>query len=226
MTMATNIYEQLNDKFQANIRASVLDNITLQDEVDVRARAISAFSDLCAKSASGSHQTELSEIFNEVFSDIIVSIYQACCALDKPAQVTLRTGFELGVGIVYLWDYPTQYWAWKVHDRDLNFNEMIEYLSSDAYTTFVSEMKGDKTQVRIDVSECKDIYRQLSNTIHGKPASHESKLQDRFNYTSADWNAHLELVKRVQIELLNLYSCRFSLEYLELKNQLPILKTI
>lgn len=224
--MIKSIYEQLNEKFQANISASLSDNSSLREEIELRARAISAFCEICGKSTVSSHHRELSEIFNEVFSDLIVSVYQASCALDKPAQVTLRTGFELGISIVYLWDYPTQYWAWREHDRDLSFTEMIDYVGSEPYKTTLFKIHGKDVGHDIDTGKCKEVYRRLSNTTHGKPSSHESNLRDRFNYTSEDWNSHLRLVRRVEIELLTLFSCRFYHEYMQIKDKLPKLKSL
>ena len=58
-------------------------------------------------------------MFDEVFADVVSSIYLSACGLDKPAQMILRRALEVGAATVYVWDLPHVFSGWKEHDEDL-----------------------------------------------------------------------------------------------------------
>jgi hypothetical protein len=172
-------------------------------------------------------QREVTCVFNEIFGDLICSLYFAACALDRPAQMILRRVLELGVATVYLWDLPHVFWGWKQNDVDLNFKEMMEHLASPGYKSFLSIANGRAAgRDVLDGPEARKLYRDLSNAIHGKLSTFETLISDRFTHTQADWGGHLILVGRVERLLLTMWNIRFHEVELGLQSNMPQLQRI
>lgn len=172
------------------------------------------------------HQKEIVTVFNEVFADVILSIYFSACGLYKPAQMVLRRALELGMAIIYLWDLPQEFWSWNAHDVDLNFKEMLDFLMKDSYKTFLKSLApsyggGDL----FNQKEARDIYRILSNTIHGKMTTHISYLPNRFSHDASAWRDHLKLVERVLDLLIPISYGRFFSYIDELNRKMPNIAT-
>ncbi len=225
---STKVFRDLQDKFENNLRFSLLENLEKLSQVELKARAFAILGQILRESPnlSRSHK-EITAIFDELFTDVVISIYLAGCSLDKPAQTLLRRVLELGIAVIYLWDMPHHFWGWKCHDKDLNFNEMVECLNSASYKTFVaSENTNFSDNSLFDINEAKKIYRNLSNTIHGKISTFESLLPERFTYNKPDWEEHLELVIRVQNLLLQLWKHRFNDVFQELEKRMPSIARI
>lgn len=219
------VLTELDSKFRENMSSFLKQGNASCKEIDIQARAIAAIGQI-ASEAKGlqPNQSEITLIFSEVFSDIILSVYFTACALDRPAQSILRRALELGIAIVYLWDLPHAFWGWKMHDSDLNFNEMAEHLSRNGYKSFLSSVnsqyQGDSL---FDYVEARRLYRVLSNTIHGKISTHESNLPDRFSYNPEDCQCNLDLINRVQKILLELFKNRFPDYFSEMSKILPVI---
>ena len=222
------VLTDLNSKFVQNLNTFLgKGNIACKD-IDFKARAIAAIGQIASETESlQPNQTELIPVFNEVFSDMILSIYFTACALDKPAHSVLRRALELGIAIVYLWDLPHVFWSWTKHDSDLNFNEMLAHFSTNGYKSLLSSVNSKYSGDDIfDYSEARRLYRILSNTIHGKFSTFESNLPDRFSYKHEDWTYNLDLINRVQIILLHAFRERFPDCFLEMVNRIPAIRTI
>lgn len=205
------ILEELNLKFTQNISLSVEQEINNLTRVELKARKIAIlgqiineFTDLTIT------QKEIIPIFDEIFSDTITSIYLASCSLDKPAQIVLRRVLELGIALIYLWDLPSMFWEWKCHDGDLNYNDMIAYLTSNGYKTYIENLNlSFKGEAVFNSSSARKLYRCLSNTTHGKISTFESNLPSRFLHNIDDWKSHIELVENVVDLLFELWNKRF-----------------
>ena len=164
-------------------------------------------------------------MFDEIFADVICSIYLAACGLDKPAQAILRRALEVGVATVYLWDLPHVFWAWKENDKDLNFNDMLDHLASQGFVSHVKKQNLSFTGAEIiDAAAARALYRSLSNIIHGKITGFESLLADRFQHNEADWRLHLESVFGVERVLLELWRHRFASISKQLSDDFPQLR--
>src|SRR5690348_3709601 len=97
--------EELSQRFKENFRAFMKTDHKICDELDLRSRGISVIGQEIAKDKHlQPHQSKIFPIFDEVFSDSILSIFFTAYALHKPAQASLRRALELGIAIVYLWD--------------------------------------------------------------------------------------------------------------------------
>jgi len=218
---------ELENKFRDNLDKFIKQGDDAYKEIDLKARAIAAVGQVASRDDGlQPHQTETALVFAEVFSDMVLSIYFTACALDKPAQSVLRRSLELGIAIVYIWDLPHVFWGWKTHDYDLNFNEMIEHLSKDSYKSFLASLDIQYTGGLFDYNEARRLYRVLSNTVHGKIATHESSIPDRFSHNTQDCRANLDLILRVQGVLLRLYENRFPDYFLEMSKIIPAINTI
>lgn len=226
LTNSTKVFEELREKFSSNLKTSLTEKAEELHQVETKARAFAVLGQIISEDQNLSKsQKDITAIFDEIFADIVTSIYLAGCSLDKPAQLTLRRALELGIAAIYLWDNPAQFWGWKCHDKDLSFKEMIDYLNSDNYKSFiVLENLSSSNSYQFDVSQANKLYRILSNTIHGKITTFETVLPDCFNFNSNDWSAHLELVLKVENLLFGLWENRFEKAFLELEIRLPSLR--
>ena len=221
----TAIFYKLDEKFTQNLISQLKTSHVGLEQIELRARGVSAIGKiLLEKHAVTETQKECCAIYDEVFADVITSVYLAACALDKPAQMVLRRAFELGIASVYLWDQPHVFWGWKHCDKDLNFNDMLVHLDSDVVRTFISARNTSfkEEDHLFDLPEARRIYRALSNTVHGKIAFFETtQIQSRFSANNADWNNHIDQVNLIQDILYNLWMNTFSNLANELKANMP-----
>lgn len=217
------VFRELNGKFSENLQLSIQFSAETLCTVELKARALDAVGRILSETKTITPtQTDILPIFNELFADVISSLYLAACALDKPAQIVLRRVLELGVAIVYLWDLPHKFYGWKQHDQDLNFSEMIEHLNSPQYLSFVRSTNSSfNGSTVLEVPDAKRIYRSLSDTVHGKISTFESVLPERFKFTTEDWQTHLSLVDAVENILLQLFQNRFLDVHRNIHGQFP-----
>jgi len=220
------VLSDLNAKFCKNLGLALSQEEPLASRAELQARAIPIVAKIL------SHHLELTAwqrealcMFDEVFADVICSIYLSACGLDKPAQMILRRALEVGAATVYVWDLPHLFWGWKDHDKDLNFNEMLEHFSTHGFQSFVrSQNPLLKNPEVFDTALARSLYRKLSNIIHGKMTTFESLLPDKFQYTQGDWRLHLEEVCAVEQILLALWENRFRCVSEHLLNDFPQLR--
>jgi hypothetical protein len=223
----TVVFRELNSKFSANLAISLTQHSQAFEMVEIRARAIAAVGSILATQSLTPFQCEIAGIANEIFADVICSIYLAGCALDNAAKIVLRRAFELGIATVYLWDLPHVFCDWKEHDHDLSFSEMVKHIESPGYKSFVRRVntKSQDGQV-IDAARCQHFYGCLSDTVHGKICTLESILPARFSQQVEDWRAYLDLVTEGENILLDLWKARFPQVSDELCRTMPQLARI
>ncbi len=205
------ILDELHFKFSQNLRESISHENDIMKRIDIKAKGFSKIGEILLEYKQISPtQKEITCIYDELFVDSVCSVYFAACSLDRPAEMLLRKVLEVGIAAVYLWDSPSIFCGWKEHDEDLNFSDMLTFISSNRYKTFITKENPDfDNKEIINVNKAKQIYRSLSNTVHGKVSTFESLVADRFNYTPNDWAIHLKTVEEVEDMLLNLYFQRF-----------------
>ena len=205
------VWQALNAKFSSNLTIALSQESELCSRAELQARAIPVVATILSKNLQASNwQRDALVMFDEVFADVICSIYLAASGLDKPAQMLLRRALEVGVATVYLWDLPHIFWGWKNDDKDLNFNEMLVHLGSSGYDSFVkSENPSCSGSGLLDAPRARELYRKLSNIVHGKMTDFESVLPDRFQHSPIDWKTHLEQVCEVEGILIRIWQNRF-----------------
>jgi hypothetical protein len=146
----------------------------------------------------------------EVFADVVSSMYLGAIGLVKPAHMTIRRAVELGLTIVYLWDMPHAFWGWKECDRDLSFSEMIDHLESKSYRSFLANDIGVAADTDlVDFKRLREIYRITSNTTHGKISTHKVLMGDGFSHIPAEWSHCLDLLESATSEVLRLWFNRY-----------------
>lgn len=192
------------------------------------ARAISEIGEILRENSQlPAAQKEIATLPDEIFADMVMSLYFGACALDSPAHSVLRRALELGIAVVYLWDLPHCFWGWKSHDIDLNFGDMVDHLAKPQYKSYVASLDS-AYQLRdiFDYSEARKLYRMLSNTIHGKISTHAAQLPNRFQFDATSWHSHCELVSRVGGVVLDSFKSRFFHSVPELLRRLPAVATL
>lgn len=220
------IFFTLEGRFSSNLKAA-LSGSTKIEKVELRARCLATIGKLLDNRSSNVTEKEICKIYDEIFADTICSLYLAGCGLDKPAHAVLRRVLELGMAAIYLWDLPHVFWAWKNHDADLNFNEMLEHFGSTGYRSFVSATAPTPLPDPLfDIPLARKEYRALSNTIHGKISTFETALPSRFSHSDADWNEHVARTERIEHLLINAAYVRFSWLEAELKKTEPELRPL
>jgi hypothetical protein len=221
-----NIWWDLNKKFSKNLELALSTEVALTSRAEIQARAIPAVAGILgADPGLTIWQRDALCMFDEVFADLTCSIYLSACGLDKPAQTILRRALEVGIATVYVWDLPHAFWAWKEHDKDLNFNDMLEHLSSTGFTSHAKRQNPKYSGTELfNMALAKTLYRQLSNIVHGKMASFESVLPDKFQHSQPDWRGHLELVCAVEDILNQLWINRFLSVSERLESKFPQLR--
>jgi hypothetical protein len=220
------VFKDIKNKFDLNFEKAFQDTNETLIKVELHARVFAVLGQKLNKRTDlAIHQKELIKVFDEIFSDLITSIYLASCAIDKPSQIVLRRILELSVTIVYLWDLPHEFWGWKERGLDLSFSNMLDFITSSNYTLFIKKENPKFIQsCIIDKQTAKTKYGDYSNVMHGRITTFETLLNDRFTYTQEDWNSFLNNVSIVQNVALGLYKNRFTDEFLEISDDLPAFK--
>lgn len=217
------IIESLHGKFGDNIKLSLTDNVGILEEVEVKSRASYELGQLLNKDTELSDtQKEITTIYPEIFTDLIVSLYLSCCAIDNSPKILLRRVLELGIAIIYLWDMPYKYWNWKKNEdynNDLNFKEMLDYLNNTGYIDFVNKENSSVLTEIIDKNTVNKIYRELSNVIHGKSDNFESSNPDRFKYKKVDLLDVLNCALKIENILLSAWKKRFPIHFAQMEKE-------
>jgi hypothetical protein len=202
------VYSQLHAKLGENLQLAFSDEASVQSvEKDIRLLPkVGAVLQGCALTKT---QQEIAKLPDEIFADLVCAMYLASCGLDVPARMLLRRSLEVGVASLFLWDQPQTFWAWKEHDEDLSFKEMLERISSPKYQTFVKNENScyDGGEI-INQSSCNAHYRKFSNVMHGKISSFESLNPERFKHSPADWGTQLGDIRAVTHIVLTAWAKR------------------
>lgn len=162
---------------------------------------------------TSTHQQMCCQIYDEIFSDMVTAIYLASNGINKPANIVLRRVLELGLALIFLWDMPHRVFAWKNHDEDLSFSEMLKHVNSKGYLDFVSDETGlvDETEI-FPSSQCQKIYGQLSDIAHGKIYTFESSLIERHSFRKDDWEKFINVCERIMKIIIKANLRRFEIE--------------
>src|SRR5579863_3445333 len=137
------LFKELHIKFGQNISSCASNLSKSVIAVEVRARATYQLGQALANSPEAEgHRKLLANILGETFADTVVSVYLAGCALDNPSKILGRRVLELGESVVYLWDQPSEFYGWYNHDKDLSFQDMLEYIGGASFRTFLDQDIG------------------------------------------------------------------------------------
>lgn len=207
------IMEELNAKFNSNFQAwSSLVNPEL-DKSFVGLNCISAVGEVLRNRKKSKHHEICCQIYDEIFSDGVSSIYLAANAMDKPANIVLRRVLELGLAAIYLWDMPHMAFSWNTFDQDLSFSEMLKHINSQGYIAYVNnENQAEIGKEIVSSSRAQEIYSLLSDTVHGKIKTFESSMPSRYQFVENEWHQFVQLADEVIGILVNAFILRFKIE--------------
>ena len=201
----------LHTKFGENIKTIDAKTSSLLDKIDLNSRIISEIRNkLSLEYCDTEGQKKIcEEILEEVFSDFSLAMYLCAVGLIVPARMSTRRAFELGLATVYMWDLPHEYWGWR-RDQDLSFSAMVAHLNSVGYLAYIAQLHGvDRVSPICNQEIFQQIYRQLSNTVHGKVSGLPALSPDRFLSDRNGMNVHLELTANAQDVVIQLLFSRF-----------------
>jgi hypothetical protein len=205
------ILEKLNAKFSCNLELALAQQPTRLIDLEIRTRVLGEFGPLLRETECKTlTQDQLASLPEEVFADVVTSLYLGAIGLVKPAEMSLRRAVELGLALVYLWDLPHAFWGWKECDMDLSFSLMVEHLDSPSYRSFLASTIGLSVNIPLFNSrQLREIYRWASNTTHGKISTHKVLIGDGFSHVPAEWSDCLKLLNSAVAEVLNLWFNRY-----------------
>ncbi|HMQ70716.1 MAG TPA: hypothetical protein PKC58_17200 [Ignavibacteria bacterium] len=203
---------ELNHKFNGNFNDwSTLQNHRLEKSF-IGLHCIVAVGEILNECKSSKHHEICCKIYDEIFSDGVSAIYLATNAMDKPANILLRRILELGLAAIYLWDMPHIAFSWNDHDQGLNFKEMINHVNSKGYISYINNENNTKIKSElISASRSQNIYGKLSDIVHGKIATFESSLPERFKFVEEEWNQFIDLFEEVICMLVKTFMLRFNI---------------
>lgn len=202
----------LHAKFGQNIQAIEVEVSSLLDIVDLNSRIISEIRSILISDYCSSEEQKIicKEILEEVFADFSLAMYLCAIGLIVPAQMSARRAFELGLATVYMWDLPHEYWGWRQRDQDLSFSAMLTHLNSIGYLEYIAHLQNAKSVSSIcDQKKLQDIYRELSNTVHGKISGLPPLSPERFSPDKNGTEKHLKQTADTQDVVINLLFARF-----------------
>lgn len=220
----TELLVSLHDKFGRNIKILNSETIFLFDKIDLNSRLINEIRAVLLIDYCGTdeHKKNCAEILDEVFADFTLAMYLLAVGLIVPARMSARRAFELGVASVYMWDLPHEYWGWKNSNMDLSFSNMVAHLNSVGYLAYLASIHGRPNTDKIfDQTNFQRIYRELSNTIHGKAEGLPPLSPDRFATEKNGISEHLQLTNEVQDTLINFFYGRFHRLEEKISTQFP-----
>ena len=203
---------ELNRKFNGNFAEweSLTDHKLEKSFVGLH--CIAAVGEVLENYKASKHHDICCKIFDEIFSDGVASIYLASNAMDKPACIVLRRVLELGLAAIYLWDMPHIAISWKQHGQDLSFTEMLKHINSKGYVSYIaSENDIEIDNEIIPTHKAQEIYGSLSDIVHGKIATFETSLPERFKFVQDDWKQFVMILDAVVEMLVSAFLVRFNI---------------
>jgi len=204
----------LHENFGRNLAAINDELASHLDSIDLQSRSISEAKDQLLKHyCSGPVQKAIcEELFDEVFSDFSLAMYFCAEGLIVPSKMSTRRAFEIGLAAVYLWDLPHAFWGWRNMDDDLSFSGMVTHLNSMGYLEYLRQLhNAQRVESICKVAEFQKIYRELSNTVHGKTSNLPPLSPSRFSLENSKPFAEqqFKLIQRAQASILRLVFGRF-----------------
>lgn len=202
----------LHEKFGQNIYSLEAEIIPLLDKIDLNSRIISEIRSVLSLSYCDTEVQKriCEEILEEVFCDFSLAMYLFAIGLIVPARMSVRRAFDLGLATVYMWDLPHEYWGWRNRDEDLSFSAMITHLNSAGYLEYLAQSHGVNSMHSIcNQANFQRIYRELSNTVHGKISELPPLSPERFSPSKNGIEKHLGQTADAQDIVIQLLFARF-----------------
>ena len=164
------ILASLHEKFATNIASLPSEVGSCLEDIDDILRAIDVLRETQTRiSKVSAHHERMQELLDEIFSDLTIAMYLICCGLFVPARMSARRALEVAIALLVMWDNPVLYFGWKADIEDLTFKGLLSTATSASYRSFITTIR-DPSPEELDTTKYQQIYRKLSNTVHGKSA--------------------------------------------------------
>ena len=218
------VYKKLKDKFSNNFESSIQVDKDKLTEAELKAKVIYNFGVLMSKGEESATIKCVNEIYDEIFSDLTISIYLSLCSIDNASRVLLRRVLELGVATFYFRDMPHKFWHWRItntHESDLSFRENVDFLAGDAFKAYLHNEHGINWS--IDKDRINKLYRELSNVIHGKYETFETVAANSFDYSEVDFKENIRKIIVCENILISCLGARFPKIFEKINQDFPSL---
>jgi hypothetical protein len=195
---------------------------TLGAQFDVLERRARAFYFIGRAAADiGQCSSEVGVLFQEIFVDSVQAIVLAMQAQYRTAYHLLRDSLELAVASIYFADHPVEFNMWKNDEWDFQYTARTVEVLSDEYA------KAIGSPVIPNVSSYRDLYRFLSQYVHGKYGYMTSNQEGVMLSFSQDYASEfITTFNRLFSAILTLFQYRFGSCFAKATANYPYLKTI
>ncbi|WP_053981978.1 hypothetical protein [Marinagarivorans algicola] len=149
------------------------------------------------------------KILQTVSSQLESATFSACKGMYRQAFVSLRLALEMGLASAYFSIYKLELHEWLDGRGDIKWSSLIcendGVLSTRFSKAFFEEFEGDMGNYR---EKAKDVYRQLSEYVHGNNETWESS-EIELSFDENKLSTYFISVKGVAEILLFVLSCRY-----------------
>ncbi|MFQ2858314.1 hypothetical protein ACK3YY_12945 [Aeromonas caviae] len=180
-------------------------SVTYRDKLGVAHHASSCIYEF---SENISDSTE-KKILQTVSSQMETATFSACKGMYRQAFVSLRLALEMGLASAYFSVHKLELHEWLDGRGDIKWSSLIcehEGVFSTRFSqAFFKEFGQDISSYR---DKAKDVYRQLSEYVHGNNETWESsEIELRFDSNKLD--LYFLRTKEVSEIILFVLSCRY-----------------
>lgn len=144
---------------------------------------------------------KIQDVMNEVFHDMVSSIYMSCNGMYRNAFVCLRSAIELSLSCVYFMDHNYEFMLWQLDEYDVKWsvlsNRETGVLSEKYLKLFIKEKDFNSI-----ITKTEELYRMCSQYVHGKYLFMQTNLlkhplqynSDNFNQWYGYWLEEIKII--------------------------------
>ena len=110
---------------------------------------------------------KIKNVLNEVFHDLISSVYMASNGMYRNAYICLRSAIELALSLLYFMDHNYDFLLWQKNNYDVKWsvlnNNEVGVLSNKYLNLFVDGIDFSEFIKKVEL-----VYHSCSEYVHGK----------------------------------------------------------
>jgi methionine salvage enolase-phosphatase E1 len=165
------------------------------------------------------------ELIPEIWMDNYVSITLACIGLYKHANMSLRTGLETGLRLIYFSTHPVEYGWWKSGSRFGQDHEKHDVWGGgyDYFGMLFSEFEKECSADNMDLFKAKqkclvNLYNCLSGSIHTQAKRFQTTTGYSPKYNKAKFCEWKDFFLKTNTYLNTLLALGFSTQFKKLQS--------
>ncbi|MEC2344347.1 hypothetical protein P9H28_09620 [Paenibacillus barengoltzii] len=158
---------------------------------------------------------KIEELWNELTSDVLASVYSASSGFYRHAILALRSVLELGCNTFYYLDHNIEYEMFIKYNTkaDKYVSSLVNeyaFFTTKYISTFFPDI--DKIQVEQDSisNYLKILYGDLSDIVHGRYNSLTKKQTLQIKYSKSEFKSYERYLDRVLSILCTMYVLRLN----------------